>query len=312
MIRIEVSDQSLLTAIRKKKAGWLTTAKAKAAAALQAGKVDEGGGTWSEIKEVFILLQGFKCVYCEFPMPKVDSSSAEKVAVDYDVEHFRPKNRVTPWPSPKDLARRPGIRDYQQEVRSGSPAGYLRLAYDPFNYVVSCKVCNSSYKADRFPIAGKPQTRRKARKTLDPREKPLLLFPFGENADDPGQFLAFLGPTLQALPAAGYERLRAQVVIDFFELDTREGLLEGRCWMIQCLWARLEERESSDLTKRARSEEFLLSVRNGHQQLHTACGRAFIELYDADRPSAQACYDAAVGYLNSKDPAIFRVLNKAG
>jgi hypothetical protein len=198
MIRIEAADSALMEAIEKKKKGWLETAKKKLKAARLAGKVGDKDGIWSEIKEVFILLQDFKCIYCESPMPKVESTSADKVAVVYDVEHYRPKNRVTPWPSADVIARRPAVQAYEASVASGAPAGYLRLAFDPLNYVVSCKVCNSSYKADRFPIhaGGKPNSRATKRAALDAAEKPLLLFPFGEDGDDPGEYIGFDGPTI--------------------------------------------------------------------------------------------------------------------
>lgn len=310
MIRIEVSDDSLLEAIEEKAAGWLTDAKAKTAAALAAGKVGDGDGTWSRIKEVFILLQKFKCIYCEFPMPKVDEGSANKVTVDYDVEHYRPKNRVTAWPTQEALERRPQIAAYQASVFSGVSGGYLRLAFDPFNYVVSCKVCNSSYKADRFPIAGQPEPKSRRRLTLDSKEKPLLLFPFGEHGDDPGGSLSFDGPMIRILPEleTGYEHLRARVLVDFFELDTREGLLEGRCWMIQLLWPRLEEQSSPDPVKKARSQKFLNAVQQEHALPHVACGRAFIRLYSQDHARAEAWYEAAVQYTASKDPTLFKAL----
>lgn len=305
MIRIEVTDSDLLTAIEKKKKGWLKSAEAKLKAARKAGKIAEGDGIWSEIKEVFILLQDFKCIYCEFPMPKVDSTSATKVGVDYDVEHFRPKNRVTPWPTADVIARRPAVQAYQAAVGSGSPAGYLRLAFDPFNYVVSCKVCNSSYKADRFPIHGAPSSRATKRAALDSAEKPLLLFPFGEDGDDPDDYLSFDGPTVRRRAGSDYDGLRSQVVVDFFELDTREDLLEQRCMLIQLLWPQLECRISGDPDEKKTAEAYLKVVEQEHRFPHTACGRAFIELHARDRSRARAWYTAAIQYLTSKDPAVF-------
>src|SRR4051812_9546682 len=309
MILIEVSEAALLDAIRQKSPRWLEKAQKKLKAARLTGSVGEKDGIWSEIKEVFILLQQFKCVYCEFPLPKVDSSSADKVAVDYDVEHFRPKSRVTPWPTPDVLERRPAIKGYQGAVSMGADKGYLRLAFDPFNYVVSCKVCNSSYKADRFPIAGQPDSRSRKRSSLDAGEKPLLLFPFGEKADDPESFLVFEGAFVRPRPAAGHDLLRAQTVIDFFELDTREGLLEGRCLLIQILWHKLEERAAPDPQTKAEAESFLDAMRKRQDFLHLACGRAFIDLFEQDRERARLWYRAAGRFLASKDPAILRALS---
>lgn len=308
MIRIEVADSDLVAAIEKKKKGWLKNAEKKLKAARKAGKIGDQDGIWSEIKEVFILLQEFKCIYCEFPLPKVESTSAVKVGVDYDVEHYRPKNRVTPWPTLDVIAQRPAAQAYQASVASGASAGYLRLAFDPLNYVVSCKVCNSSYKADRFPIFDKPNSRATKKASLDAAEKPLLLFPFGENGDDPGAYLSFDGPTVGRLAGSGYHGLRSQVVIDFFELDTREDLLEGRCMLIQLLWPQLELRSFGDPEEKSAAEAYLKIIEEGHRFPHTACGRAFIELHGRDRVHAKIWHKAAVQYLTSKDPAVFKVL----
>jgi hypothetical protein len=221
MIRIAVTSAELLAAIGSKSPRWMERAEEKKAAALVAGKVGEGDGIWSEIKEIFILRQEFKCIYCEWGQP--DSVSEER-----------------------------GI--------------------------------------------------------LDSNEGPLLLFPFGEDGDDPAEYLAFRGPTVRPLPVAGHERLRGQAVIDFFELDTREGLLELRCWLIQLLWGQLEDRASPDARKKAKAEAFLETVEKTCRYPHTACGRAFIELYGNDRDMAERWQEAASGYLTSKDPVILKAI----
>lgn len=308
MIAIRVSDRDLFAAIRRKKDSWFDDAEEIAAKAEKGGKLAEGDEIWSEVKEVFILLQEFKCIYCEFPLPKAESTSAYKVAVDYDVEHFRPKNRVTLWPTAEVLKRRPQIQEYRSSITQGAAEGYLRLALDPLNYVVSCKVCNSSYKADRFPIAGRSDSRATDRLDLERQERPFLLFPFGEHPDEPGNFLSFDGPMLRPGEQSAEKKLRGRVVIDFFELDTREGLLEGRCLLIQLLWPQLEAQSSSDPRKRVQAEKFVRCVEEQHRLLHTACGRAFCELYRQDRARAEAWYDRAVQYLGSKDPAVFEAL----
>jgi hypothetical protein len=309
VIRIAVTSAELLAAIAGKSPRWIERAQEKKAKALATGKVAEGDGIWSEIKEVFILRQEFKCIYCEFPLPKVESTSAAKVAVDYDIEHYRPKNRVTSWPTRDVVERRPSVEEYRAAVSTGDPAGYVRLAFDPFNYIASCKVCNTSYKADRFPIAGQPDFVSEERATLDANEKPLLLFPFGEDGEDPAEYLAFQGPTIYPLPAEGHERLRAQAVIDFFELDTREGLLELRCLLIQLVWGQLERRLSPDPQKKAISEAFLETVQKTCRHPHTACGRAFIELYEKDRTMAERWQEAAALYLTSKDATVLATIS---
>ncbi len=237
-------------------------------------------------------------------MAKTESGSATKVAVDYDIEHYRPKNRVTPWPSDELMDRRANIRSYVARVATGYSNGYLRFAFDPFNYLVSCKVCNSSYKSDCFPIAGIPDSLTTDRASLDAREKPLLLFPLGERADDPGEYLFFRGPLIGPRPVDSEKRLRAQVVIDFFELDTREDLLESRCEIILLLWPQLENRFSTDIVKQARAELFLRKIVEERRFPQSACGRAFIELYDRNKSEAEAWHNSALEYLTSKERSV--------
>jgi len=61
---------------------------------------------------------------------------------------------------------------------AGRDTGYYLLPYNLENYSSSCKTCNTRYKLDRFPIAG-----RYSMKGTDPRslltESPLLIYPVG-------------------------------------------------------------------------------------------------------------------------------------
>jgi hypothetical protein len=305
MILVKVTSAGLLEAIRSRKKRWLATAKTKTAAAVAAGKVGERDGIWSQVKEIYILLQHFKCIYCESPMAKVEEASARGVAVEYDIEHFRPKNAVTPWPTPETLARRLGI-DYADQLRSGVPQGYVRLAFDPLNYVVSCKTCNTFYKLDHFPIAGTADVSSTARAALDARELPLLLFPFGDDGDAPEAFFEFFGPLVHPRPAAGFDRLRARVVIDFFELDTRAGLLEARSALIGLLWPQLEERADPSAPDRQTASDYIDALRQDDFP-HAACARAYVSLYESDRARARQWYELARKFSLKKDPKVFSV-----
>lgn len=307
MIRIDVKRSDLLDRIEATAPGWGKDAKTRTDAAIAMGKVEEGEGTWSKIKEVFIALQHHKCAYCERPMAKTAEGSADKVAVEYDVEHFRPKNRVTAWPSAEVLKRRPGL-DYAAKVKAGHASGYVRFAYDPFNYVVSCKVCNSSYKADRFPIAGTSSATLVDRSQLDETEKPLLLFPFGEAGDDPAKYLGFLGPVVRAVASSPEGLLRARTVIDFFELDTREDLMEGRCAVLLLLHPRLVAWKAAQTTAEQEAARTRVEALQADRFQHAACARAFAALYRSDAALAQKFCDAAEAYLLSRDPALLEAL----
>lgn len=308
MIHIEISRQELEKRIDDLSPTWRKRAEERRQAVL-AGTlhVGEKDAIWSEVKFVFVELQCYKCIYCERPLAKTKTGSPEKVLVEYDVEHFRPKNRVTLWPTPADLARRPSL-GYSAPVHSGASGGYPHLAFEIGNYIVSCKPCNSSYKLDRFPISGVAGAMPDEISKLDAMEGPFLIFPFGERGEDPARFLEFFGALVRVKPPAGADRFRARVVIDFFELDTREDLLELRCAVIRELWPHLEGRRNEDVGERQIAEDFVTTFRSENRIPVAACARAFIDLYETDRPSAKRWYLAASNYAISKDPAVFGTL----
>jgi hypothetical protein len=90
MTRIEVAASKLRRLIMAHDRTWLKRAREQTKA-LVAGAADpEFPNLWSEIKEVFIRLQGGdsggKCAYCE--------KWLEADRIEHDVEHFRPKAKV--------------------------------------------------------------------------------------------------------------------------------------------------------------------------------------------------------------------------
>lgn len=103
------------------------------------------------IKADLIAVQGDKCCFCE---TKITPGSHG------DVEHYRPKKGVTEDPS---------------------HGGYWWLAYEPTNLLLSCQVCNQSYKGNRFLLRDKTKRANTPDKSLSD-EEPLLLDPY---VDDP-------------------------------------------------------------------------------------------------------------------------------
>ncbi len=89
-------------------------AAAKVRAKVEAGKAPQFPSLWidPQIRDILIEIAGQKCWYCE---TKVHGSNP-------DVDHFRPKGG-------------------QNAV--GGQLGYWWLAYDPANYRIACKYCNS-------------------------------------------------------------------------------------------------------------------------------------------------------------------------
>src|SRR5579871_2914583 len=98
-------------------------------------------------------------------------------------------------------------------------------------------------KSNYFPIAGT----RIAGKD-DPAdlaaEKPLLIFPIGDKADDPCDLIRFDAqiPLPVSTDPGSYDYQRARVTIDFFELATREELLRERLRLICGLFVALKAR----------------------------------------------------------------------
>lgn len=168
-------------------------------------------GLYKEMRQVFLDAFHGKCAYCE-----------AKVILDQhrgDVEHFRPKGRVTG----KD--NRPIIIPSPDGGEPRQHPGYPWLAYDWRNLLPSCKACNQPGKTrrrksvgkwDKFPVQGF----RASVPGEELREKPLLLHPV---FDDPSKHLE-LDPATGIMLA---KTKRGKVCIELLDLN-REGLPEER------------------------------------------------------------------------------------
>jgi hypothetical protein len=295
MIRLPIKQTALKAQIRALVPDWFNRADERLARATAAGKVADGDGIWSEIKTIYMEHQGFKCMYCEKPMPKPAPGGVAGGKVEFDVEHFRPKNRVTRWPTPAVKTKR-GI-DYDHLLLEGVAAGYLRLAFDPWNYGVSCKTCNSELKSDRFPIVGVSNATLKARRSLDTRELPCLILPIGDEGEDPEKWLEWKGPTVAPRSTLDTKTsLRAKTLVDFFELDTRGDLLLLRCAVVMLLF--------NDLNANGPGTQFVKALTDP-KRTFAACARAYVKLFQTNKPEAQRWNDLAQDYLARQDPAIF-------
>jgi hypothetical protein len=176
---------------------------------------------WSDIKSAFLRLQQDKCAYCE---------RALETGHEFDIEHFRPKSRVTPWAGPP------------APPNNGRAAGYYWLAFDLENYCVACKPCNSGLKADHFPVLSTPGQPHDTVATLNTAEQPLLLFPFGSADADPEAVIGWSGITpIPKDPPGTINYHRAETTIAFFELDSRELLERERASQLLGLWYFLKD-----------------------------------------------------------------------
>ena len=184
-------------------------------------------------KEVYFNDEGVfrgKCAYCE-----------QKISGDQhgDIEHFRPKKRVTDENN--------NLVQIESEGETKPHPGYYWLAYDWRNLLPSCQICNQPSstlrdepigKRNRFPISGP----RAIRPGEEAEEEPLLINP---TVDDPNEHLRLeahsgvlapitdkgamsieiLGLNERGLPgrrAAAYEQTKARLTV--LILDMLRGI----------------------------------------------------------------------------------------
>ncbi len=258
---------------------------------IESGSRKKITGMWSEIKPVYMSLQSSKCAFCE--------KSIEDQAIEQDVEHFRPKNEIRRWPIPKYLS---GACFNINQPASGSEPGYRLLAYHPMNYVTSCKTCNSVFKKNYFPIAGKRMSGVK-----DPydskKELPYLIYPLGDLDCKPEQLIKFYALSPQPR-RNGFDRLRAMVTIELFGLDNeskRNWLFKDRAKHIENLYYILKERdeEANDESTRRKAATRVKTLKS-KKEPHSNCLRSYERLWKANRQEAQVVYNKIKKFLESK------------
>jgi hypothetical protein len=292
MIKLE-RDLANLTA--KVKDGWLTRAEALTDQFIAAGKYNEKEGIWSEVKAIFSEMQHNRCAFCQRPLANLQHGSGE-----HDLEHYRPKARVTAYPTAKD-----GVT-FSFPTGVSSKTGYHWLAYHLENYAVSCIPCNRGLKADRFPIAGirakPPKNKTEADQqnpaTLDPLEQPLLLFPY---VDDPEEYIEFFGAVPRAKYKKGIKYQRATVTIAFFALadESRDELFRARFKLIGSLFENFEALQSGNPKRQAAAKRRITTLCHPNAD-HSACARAYYALLQADFAKAEVIYEIALEYEENK------------
>lgn len=275
MILYKLTSTKLFTQVDALKPNWRTRALKRTSRFSREGKYFEPPEPiWSEIKPVFMLLQNHKCAYCERQLGSA--------TIEFDLEHFRPKNAVLAWP--------PVVKpQYPFSTGSDLPNGYYLLAYNLENYAVACKPCNTNLKASYFPVASARITN-KAVVADYVGEKPLLIFPIGDTADDPQTLIRFdeLIPVPVDTNPTSYDYQRAQVTIDFFELVTREELLRERSHLIIVLFPALERADARTIT-----------IVTSPTCPHTNFAQCFQRLYASDPQKAESLYTTARTFLES-------------
>ncbi len=295
MIGYRISQADLEAEITRRFPRWLGKAKTRTEKLIRAGTFKEESSIWSEIKSLYMELQGnSKCAYCERKLESETHGRGEQ-----DVEHFRPKGRVTVW-EPSDPTPANGVTITPVPSDSG---GYFWLAYHPFNYCAACKPCNSALKSDKFPVTGDYDftIRRTPQELLS--EKPLLIYPFGDFDVDPTKLIGFMGVSPFAIATSGRNRARALTTIDFFRLDNveeRTNLLLERATVILTVYPQLKTLKSRASAANKAVAQQIVDIAKSEKRPHTNCARSFCDLFEKKRKTADAIFKAAVAFVISK------------
>lgn len=291
MIGYRLSQSELERLIQDKKSDWLDRALVRTEGFRDKGRYYEKGSIWSEVKPVYMRLQGnCKCAYCERKLESMDYGKGEQ-----DVEHFRPKKRLKTWKVPKALTDQ-GI---SFSVVPHSAGGYFLLPYHVFNYCAACIPCNRGLKKDYFPIAGDYTLEGESPQSLT-KERPYLIYPIGDFDVDPEDLITFYGTSPRAVAASGHRRSRALATIEFFKLDDvnkRKNLIQDRAMVIVAMYPQLEKRGKAgeDSAKAARLVEGFTNPNSRH----TNCARSFRRLFELDPVEAKSVYETAGRLIES-------------
>lgn len=276
MIRYSITEKELERRITAEKKSWLSRAKKRTTQYRKGGVDPKESHFWGEIKKVYIQLQHSKCGYCETGLQ--DGVLASKV---HEVEHFRPKGRISAWPNKKAVNCKK-LR-HCAPMGDARSTGYSLLAYHPLNYVIACTRCNSTLKSDYFPIAHIRMVKAQHPKRMR-KESALLIYPISDiDRHDPSDLISFNGPFAVAKHRSGFAHQRAMTNIHFFMLN-HEDLILRRSKMLMHLWASLDARVVTDEDREHRQlciDECCLP--SGE---FSACANAFQALFHDDRPRA--------------------------
>lgn len=296
MIRYDINEAELARRAEKVKPGWSARANVRTQQFAQLGFYQEIGPIWSEIKDVFRELQKRKCAFCE---RKLESKK------EYDVEHFRPKGSVKPWPVPPELTNAGVV--VKQPANGVKEDGYHLLAYNLLNYSVACAKCNSELKSDYFPIFWNRESNGTDPVQLNKDECPLLVFPIGKIDDNPEDIITFHGFSPIAKPPADkFGHQRALLTIKFFKLDDRNQrreLFRGRADVIQKIGQSFMLLGMPAISAQTKTRcENLIAYHTSDESQYSSCGRAFVKLWKSDPQKAENLWNESVDWLTTVSP----------
>ncbi len=293
MIGYQISYNDLAALVAQKSPNWINRATQRTTNFRQQRRYAERSPMWSEIKTVYIRLQGGKCAYCERQLEGEVYGKSE-----YDIEHFRPKGNVKGWSLSSVLSQQ-GITP--TPVPNGT-GGYYLLPYHLFNYAVACKPCNSVLKETYFPIAGTYDLSGHDPVALLQAEQPYLIYPIGDFDKAPEALIRFEGISPCPVVSEGHDHDRALVTIELFKLDDvigRKNLFLERVRIMIALFPQLEilaDGATGDARKWAMR---VIDLYTSCQSPHTNCARSFVSLYNQNPSQARQLWEAALTVSDS-------------
>lgn len=291
MIRYRITKHDLTEAINELDRNWITKAGDRTRTYSDRRRyVKPPSSIWTDIKRVYMDLQGFKCGFCERRLERSAFGN-----VEHDVEHFRPKAMVETWPPATRPERAEGL-----DFPLGDPSddlGYFLLPHEPENYLISCKTCNSAFKSNGFPVDGDRDLEMASPR--DTAERPYLCYPIGLFDDDPQSLIRFEGIVPVPAGSRGRRRRRGQVIINFFGLAEREGLLIERSVTILSLHLALVHLDAPPNPLTGQVATHLVRSLTADHAPHANCARSFGALWTSDRAAAERFTEAVLAHLLS-------------
>jgi uncharacterized protein (TIGR02646 family) len=206
---------------------------------------------WKRLKPLFGEIQHRKCAYCERKLDK------NKHSFEGDIDHYRPKSK------------------------------YPQLTHTPTNYVLTCDICNRSYKGDAFPMKGSYAGQTETRPASLKREDPDFVHPLDPTEPKLEDIIGFLGVIASSQALSGSrEEERANAMIARFNLNGRDDLREERIKDMELIYLAFTNRTNpvaQSVIVRAESPS----------EAHSNFARCYLRLCQEDFPTAEALAKAA-------------------
>jgi len=289
MIRYPVTLVELERRVDEKDSRWRRKAKRRLANFKKDKKYNEKSGIWSDIKRVYMDLQYRKCAYCEKQL-----EGGKYGVIEHDVEHFRPKSSVEAWP----LGERAEKLKYTFATGEKSARGYYLLSYHLLNYCTACKSCNTPLKKNYFPVSQKRGEIDADSPEKLSGEEPFLIYPIGDIDSDPEDLITFQGVVAVPKVKSGQKNRRAQVTIDFFDLNGDRELDRQRAEQILILAPQLQNAEQPRSPAELEKALKVIEMMQQPWVPHANCVRAFLKLWHHDRPAADDIEAACIKLLS--------------